>query len=317
MSKLLAAALGLALAVSGLLIPGLASEDGRCTRVLGMSQTRNWFEEGGFESQAGIDPAEWELTSVGGADINQWMDPSFIGFTATPRSASCGGTPTRVLFHAAYLGFEQASDALIADGLSTVVANIRATWPSVARVALVPIVGGPDHSLCQIDGRTVDATRMHPRIDTAIAAVADGVGVLDGADLLVSSCADYADGLGHLLPSGSAFVAQTVASSHPFNVRAIHDRSVTLNLNGHLTARGAVAATDGFAACESGVSVKIQERGHGGGWRTVRTTTTDAGGEYRARLPDKPGSYRAVAPRVATATDVCPKDRSPRRRHRH
>jgi len=220
LSKLLAAALGLALAVSGFLIPALAAEDGQCTRVLGMSQTRNWFEEGGFESQAGIDPAEWELTPVGGADINQWMDPTFIGFTATPRSASCGGTPTRVLFHAAYLGFEQASDALIADGLSTVVANIRAAWPSVARVDLVPIVGGPDHSLCQIDGRTVDATRMHPRIDTAIAAVADGVGVLDGVDLLVSSCADYADGLGHLLPSGSAFVAQTVATSYQFNVPA-------------------------------------------------------------------------------------------------
>ena len=109
----------------------------------------------------------------------------------------------------------------------------------------------------------------------------------------------------------------TAQSANSFTVQKIHTRIVTLNLIGHLTARGTVTVTDGFAACESGVSVKLQKRRLGGGWRTVRTTTTDALGGYVVGLPDRPGLYRAVAPRAGTQADVCSKDRSPRRRHRH
>lgn len=213
MRKLAAAGLGL-LVMAAFVVPALAAGTGECTRVLGMSQTRDWFEGGSFETQPGIDPTAWELTFVGGADINEWIDPRFSGYTATPSSASCGGTPTRAIFHAAYLGYGRASDAQIAAGLATVVANIRAAWPSVARVDLVPVVGGPGHSICQLSGRTVDATRMHPRIDTAIASVANGVDVTDGPDLLVGACADYQDGMGHLLPTGSAFVAAAMAQAY-------------------------------------------------------------------------------------------------------
>lgn len=109
----------------------------------------------------------------------------------------------------------------------------------------------------------------------------------------------------------------TATSTTNFTVTVVHARSVTLNLRGHLTARGAVAAADGFAACEDGATVKVQKRGRGGGWRTVATTTTSAGGSYQRSIPDRPGSYRAVVVRSATATDICNKDKSPRRRHRH
>ena len=109
----------------------------------------------------------------------------------------------------------------------------------------------------------------------------------------------------------------TATSTSDFVVQTLHGRIVTLNLNGHLTAQGNVTATDGFASCQSGVSVKIQRRRLDGGWRTVRITSTDTAGRYRAGLPDRPGSYRAVAPRAGTNADVCLKDRSPRRRHRH
>jgi hypothetical protein len=109
----------------------------------------------------------------------------------------------------------------------------------------------------------------------------------------------------------------TATSTVNFTVQTLHARSVTLNLNGHLRARGQVTATAGFAACENDVSVKVQKRRLGGGWRTVRTTSTDTGGEYQVGLPDRPGAYRAVAPRGGTDADVCLKDRSPRRRHRH
>jgi hypothetical protein len=109
----------------------------------------------------------------------------------------------------------------------------------------------------------------------------------------------------------------TATSTSDFVVQTLHARIVTLDLRGHLTARGEVTATDGFASCESGVSVKIQRRRPGGGWRTVRITSTDAGGGYQVGLPDRPRSYRALAPRAGTQTDVCLRDKSPRRRHRH
>jgi len=108
-----------------------------------------------------------------------------------------------------------------------------------------------------------------------------------------------------------------VASTTNFTVTVTHARSVTLNLRGHLSARGAVSAADGFASCEDGATVKIQKRGRGGGWRTVATATTSAGGGYQEDIPDRPGSYRAVVTRSATASDICPKDKSPRRRHSH
>ena len=109
----------------------------------------------------------------------------------------------------------------------------------------------------------------------------------------------------------------TATSTANFTIRTTHARSVTLGLNGHLTARGSVIAADGFDACENGVPVKIQKRRLGGGWRTVRTTSTDGSGNYQVGIPDRPGSYRAVAPRAGTDSDVCSKTKSPRRRHRH
>jgi hypothetical protein len=109
----------------------------------------------------------------------------------------------------------------------------------------------------------------------------------------------------------------TVTSAASFTVVTFHSRSVTLNLHRHLIARGIVTAADAFAACIDGVSVKVQERRRFGGWRTVRTTATAIGGAYHVRLPDEPGLYRAIVPRSGTTTDVCTKDKSPRRRHRH
>jgi hypothetical protein len=80
-----------------------------------------------------------------------------------------------------------------------------------------------------------------------------------------------------------------------------------------------VTANDGFDACESGVTVKIQRRRPGGGWGTVETDQTNADGLYRERIRDRVGVYRAVAVREVRngGDDVCVRDRSPRERHRH
>ena len=96
-----------------------------------------------------------------------------------------------------------------------------------------------------------------------------------------------------------------------------HARSVSLRLRRHLVARGRVAASGGFDACEMNVLVKIQRRGSKG-WRGVEEDVTGGSARYRERLSNRVGRYRTVVPRkiVNGGQDVCLRDVSPVRRHR-
>jgi hypothetical protein len=116
-------------------------------------------------------------------------------------------------------------------------------------------------------------------------------------------------------PGGTA----TSSTNFTVTVVVVHPRAITLHLVRHLVARGSVTATDGFAACTSNVGVRIQRRRAGGGWRTwgpIRRTTS---ADYRERIPDRVGLYRAVAVRetLNAGADICARDRSPTVRHRH
>jgi hypothetical protein len=82
-----------------------------------------------------------------------------------------------------------------------------------------------------------------------------------------------------------------------FTVPVSHRRSVGLRLREHLRAIGRVATHDGFGACESNASVKIQRRRHGN-WRTVKHDVTNARGRYRVAMKDRRGAYRAVVRRT-------------------
>ena len=97
-----------------------------------------------------------------------------------------------------------------------------------------------------------------------------------------------------------------------------HATVVTLELRKHLVARGKVMVPDGFNACRSGATVKIQ-RWRNGAWRTIETDVTGSVGRYREHLADRTGRYRAVVKKRALngGTDVCRRDVSPVRRHTH
>jgi IPT/TIG domain len=114
-------------------------------------------------------------------------------------------------------------------------------------------------------------------------------------------------------PGGSA------TSTTDFTVSKTHSRSVTLSLKKHLRAKGVVSVGDGFTACTASVPVKIQRKKPGGGWKSVGSTTTDASGSYKKKIKDKPGKYRAKAPKVAlnNGVDLCLGDTSPARKHTH
>jgi hypothetical protein len=87
-------------------------------------------------------------------------------------------------------------------------------------------------------------------------------------------------------------------------VPTFHARSISLSLRRHLVVRGTVSA-GGFDACAADALVRIR-RFADGAWRTIATTHTNDDGFYRARVPDRPGRYRALAPRQTLGdSDIC------------
>jgi hypothetical protein len=94
-----------------------------------------------------------------------------------------------------------------------------------------------------------------------------------------------------------------------------HDRDVTLNLNGHLTAKGKV--TSDLDGCTDGVTVKVQRRKNDT-WKTVANVDTNASGKYVADIGDREGRYRALAPATdAGPNDACLQAKSSKERHNH
>lgn len=77
-----------------------------------------------------------------------------------------------------------------------------------------------------------------------------------------------------------------------------HDRAVTLVLRRALVAKGKVSAEGDYADCFQDVAVRIQRRSEGT-WRTIARTATSPEGTYRAKLRDRPGRYRALAPQFS------------------
>jgi hypothetical protein len=80
-----------------------------------------------------------------------------------------------------------------------------------------------------------------------------------------------------------------------------NERAVSIDVSGD-RAEGKVTV-DGFAGCRKNVPVKLQRKTQKG-WKTTDSTTTDSKGRYSAPL-DKKGKYRARAPELTKAGEVC------------
>jgi hypothetical protein len=109
-------------------------------------------------------------------------------------------------------------------------------------------------------------------------------------------------GEGAVLTSGHFIVPPPDLSCSPVD----HARSITLSLRRHLVAQGRVSSLEdpAFTDCVASVPVKIQRR-VSGQWETVERTTTTDTGFYKKRINDRPGKYRAVAPRIDQFNNLC------------
>ena len=110
----------------------------------------------------------------------------------------------------------------------------------------------------------------------------------------------------------------TGTSATSFTLKTHHARSVSLELKKHLVASGTVSVSDGFNACRSNVTVKIQ-RLIDGTWKVVGSDQTSSNGSYKTSVKDKAGKFRAIAKKETRngGADVCTKDTSATRKHHH
>jgi hypothetical protein len=181
---------------------------GGCTLVVGFSQTKDWFTEGTFEHI--LLDNQWELLWEGSSAIQQWADPGYSGWRNQVLSACTTGEPDRLLLTIS--GEGRPVEEWVA-AIQAAVTTARAKFPSVEEVVLQPVVGGPNNSLCAINGETVRASSNHPVIDQAIAQITSGtVGIRTGFSPEVRTCADYGDALGHLVDSANGPVGDSIAS---------------------------------------------------------------------------------------------------------
>lgn len=210
-----------------------------CTQVIGYSQVGQtgskdqpvpgfgWYFAGGiFESI--VDDNRWQLLWMGGAGVNKWMDPEYKGWNQDIISPCNNNSdaPDRVLFS---ISGPYGKDVKgWANAIEKAVDAIQQKLPSVEKIILQPVVGGPDGETCsctrncnfensplQKTIKKVRASRQHKYIAEAIEQVVANVNngiVVKGYFPQVESCSYYIDGLGHLTKQGAEYVGKTLGN---------------------------------------------------------------------------------------------------------
>jgi hypothetical protein len=117
-------------------------------------------------------------------------------------------------------------------------------------------------------------------------------------------------------PEGSFGGDPAQIASALLEIPGAHARSLSLSLGKHIIAGGRVEVAGDTSACIASVKVKVQRR-VGTRWTTVATDSTDVTGKYSAKLPDKPGKYRAKVAPSEVGMVTCGGATAPAVSHRH
>ncbi len=181
-----------------------------CTRVIGFSQTKNWWFLGHFETL--VDETKWEIQAEGGQSIGEIADPG--GPIWNQNVVSPCGTTDRVVLQVSPDPHDPSQQNVATTAMLTeqAIDTVRSKIPSVQEIDLLAVVGGPSHDDCG----GVFAATIHPIVDQAISRVltdvTTGVGTTISPE--VSDCSMFRDGKGHLTDEGSEHVAQELAAAY-------------------------------------------------------------------------------------------------------
>lgn len=176
------------------------ADDYRCTQVIGVSVTGDWWNAG-FEK--GINGDRWQVLWRKQAFVELWADPASELWKLAPQSPCASGAdaPDRVIFTAVNWTF--TSGAEWTPALQKAVDTIKAKYPQVRRIELVTMLRGPGNQTCG-NLKTV----VQPYIDEAVATVVAASGPLVVAGPKVeTSCEVFVKGGPHFSEAGMARVA--------------------------------------------------------------------------------------------------------------
>lgn len=162
-----------------------------------------------FESAINND--RWQLLWRGGAGVELWSDPDYLGWQQSIVSP-CGcnsSTPDRIVFTISGDLGDVVNDAQVwADEIDRAITTSLSKYPSLKQVILQSVVGGPNDSICiSGNGGEVRSSVNNPVIDQAIALVVTNhsvnIAVAQGLSPEVSTCSEFVDEKGHLTDEAS------------------------------------------------------------------------------------------------------------------
>jgi hypothetical protein len=194
-----------------------------CNEVVGVSATDNWYENGQFETLAGITNDNWQLKFRLHAYVSAWADPNSILWQETgggtgvnapaPIVSPCttgSHDPDRVVF----VAYDPTvnNQAGWEANLEMVVTNLVAKYTGLKEVDLFSMARAPNNMPCA--NNSDHYTVIDKYIDDAIAATAakhPGL-VKVGPPYYVATCSGFTTNDTNLTASGSTVIAKFFAS---------------------------------------------------------------------------------------------------------
>jgi hypothetical protein len=177
---------------------------------------------------------------------------------------------------------------------------------AIAQAVGIPWTQPPKHALSVTPSTRGMVTSTPAGIScppTCAAGFDEGVQVTLTARAKRGSLLDHWSGCTDSDPTCSVVLVRD-STVRPIFLATVQRRTLSLRLSGRLVARGRLSVRDGFNGCASYEQVQIQRR-RGRGWLTVTSAQTDTAGRYTVKMRDRPGEYRARAPRDSVQGHHC------------
>jgi hypothetical protein len=187
-----------------------------CNQITAMTLTREWFEAG-FEADAGIVNARWQLKAREHGYITEWSNPASDFWNQAPESPCAAGStnPDHVVL--TVLSWNPAcctTQPQWEQQVEAAVTTLVAKYSALKRIDLMTVIRGPGNALCPTPPVANETIAMPPELDAALAAVAakhTGL-VFVAPKFEAPNCAAFSGGGPHLTTAGNTAVAKDIAA---------------------------------------------------------------------------------------------------------
>jgi hypothetical protein len=187
-----------------------------CNQVTAMTLTREWFEAG-FEQDAGIVDARWQLKAREHGYITEWADPNsdFWNEMIESPCAANSSNPDHVVL--TVLSWNPAcctTQPQWQTQITAAITNLRAKYSALKRIDLMTVIRGAGNMLCPTPPAANETIVIPPELDAALAAAAVQFPnlVFVAPKFEAPNCAAFSGGGPHLTTAGNTAVAKTIAA---------------------------------------------------------------------------------------------------------